>query len=195
MSKRDVFGNKWGRVGNHVFAGVALVVIASCGKDRALCTESSACLKEGVCSSDKNGNCVANSEAACRASEGCKDHGNCVLSEGRCVPGSDADCSKSKACVDKKAGCFFVNPKGGFVKGESQTPTAAMTIQTSKAGFDELGLDVIHRARSADEIDPCRAGRGRRRFQWHFSAYRIQVSKKRQPFSRGSGARAPVSGG
>ncbi len=60
-----------------------------------------ACRSEGACERDGEACRVVKADD-CRASDGCRDHGRCVLDPvaGVCIAGSDADCAASTACVE-----------------------------------------------------------------------------------------------
>lgn len=61
------------------------------------CEGSQACRMWGWCS-ERNNECVANTEESCRASEACKLGGLCSLVGTRCVARTAEDCDRSEWC-------------------------------------------------------------------------------------------------
>ena len=80
-------------------------------QDRAIAEEKAAqarcraswynCKKYGRCTALYGyGSCQATSDADCRASNDCKEEGNCTAKDGRCQATSDADCRASETCQE-----------------------------------------------------------------------------------------------
>ena len=65
----------------------------------AACRASDECRELGYCTA-KDGSCRATSDADCKGSTPCKDWGRCTAKDGYCQATIDADCKRSTACVE-----------------------------------------------------------------------------------------------
>ncbi|RLB47170.1 MAG: hypothetical protein DRI90_26640 [Deltaproteobacteria bacterium] len=83
------------------------------------------CSVDGRCS-DVDGDCVATSDARCRACRKCLESSRCFQSDGRRKAGSEADCRASRACREDGDGfCDAENLHCDDGMGRNSKPLSA----------------------------------------------------------------------
>ena len=112
-----------------VLAGFLAAAGSGCKKD---CTKDEACARAGDCT-NKDGKCVASSDADCQKSATCGWSGMCSLVGDVCAPTTAEHCRASKSCA-QKATCGYNAEKH---RCEPSSPADCKQSEACKTGTGE----------------------------------------------------------
>lgn len=140
----------------HVGLGVVTIValLAGC-EDLPNCVAS--CKAHGACHLSDKGECAPTSNAECRASVACREHGRCTFDFGRCSSIEKRDCEDSNDCIYR--GLCHPNGASGCELGASEK--GLFDCQDSRNCVDHgvCGTDLIKMVCTADSSKACQASR------------------------------------
>ena len=113
------------------------------------CSLSQACLHAGLCSTDKQERCFAETEIDCRQSTLCQESGNCVPVKGECTHISEGYCKQSVGC-QKLGNCGINRAKQRCFADKDQDCQNSKACQVSGRCVLKEGMCVISEAFEGD---------------------------------------------
>lgn len=131
---------------------LAALIFAGCNTTDS-CKTSAECQKQGKCTADKNGVCVASSDADCKGSELCKAHGKCTAQTSTCTAATDDDCRGSEDCTKGGACSAYQGSCTDASKAMHAecSKTCASDGLCAKQGSECVALSRFHCAGTSDE--------------------------------------------